>query len=97
MYGIIRTLQAQPGKKEALIKVWTETAATSLKRQPGLKNLYLLDKPNSDELLLVSIWETVAQAQAWQTSAAHQSAEAEVMTLAIGPPDIASYEVEVHL
>jgi len=97
MYATLRTISLHAGQREAFIAAWEQHASPHLRTFPGCQSVYLLAAPASDDVMLVSLWESEAAMQAWQSSEAHQQAHTHLAALWVTPPTLASYDVRLHV
>lgn len=97
MYANLRTISLHQGQREAFITAWEQRAAPHLRTFPGCQAVYLLAAPDSDDVVLVSLWEREAAMQAWHNSEAHQQAHTHLAALWVTPPTLAGYDVRLHV
>ena len=71
------------------------TAVHLVSRQPWFKGVYLMTKPNG-EFMVLNIWDTEAQANAWPQNPQHQQVVAQFMPLLTGAPMHDGYQVQAH-
>ena len=80
---------------EEIARIFQEQAVPLVSRQPGFKGVYLMTKPNG-EFMVVNIWDTEEQANAWPQNPEHQQVVAQLRPLLSGAPTRDSYEVRAH-
>lgn len=97
LYATLRTIHLSPEQRAAFIAVWEQRAAPHLRTFPGCQAVYLLTAPDSDSVVLVSLWQSETAMQAWQSNAAHQQAHAHLAALRVTPPPLAGYDVRLHV
>jgi heme-degrading monooxygenase HmoA len=76
-------------------KIFQEQAVPLVSRQPGFKGVYLMTK-SSGEFMVLNIWDTEAQANAWPQNPEHQKVVAQLRPLLTGTPAREGFEVRAH-
>jgi heme-degrading monooxygenase HmoA len=76
-------------------KIFQEQAVPLVSRQPGFKGVYLMTK-SSGEFMVLNIWDTEAQANAWPQNPEHQKVVAQLRPLLAGAPAREGFEVRAH-
>jgi len=76
-------------------KIFQEQAVPLVSRQPGFKGVYLMTK-SSGEFMVLNIWDTEAQANAWPQNPEHQKVVAQLRPLLAGAPAREGFEVQAH-
>lgn len=92
MYASVTTVQVQPDKVEELIRGYTEVAQ-SIPQVQGLKSARLLTDRTSGKVLILGLWETEADARAFETNPTFQQALAGLRDYLVGAPTREYYEV----
>jgi heme-degrading monooxygenase HmoA len=95
MFCLASKYQTSPENLGKVIRVFKEQAVSLVSRQPGFKGVYLMTKAAGD-LLVLNIWDTEAQANAWPQHPEHQKIVAQLKPLFTGPPARDGYEVSAH-
>jgi heme-degrading monooxygenase HmoA len=95
MFCLASRYQTSPESVREVGKIFKEQALPLVSRQPGFKGVYLLTKPTGD-LMVLNIWDTEAQANAWPQNPEHQKIAAQLKPLFKGPPSRDGYEVSVQ-
>lgn len=78
-----------------MIKAYREQAIPPVSRQPGFRGVYLMTKPDG-QFMVMNIWYTEAQANAWPQNPEHQKVVAQLRPLLSGAPVRDAYEVRTH-
>ena len=95
MFCLASRYETAPANLDGIVRMFREQALPLVSRQPGFKGLYLLTKPNG-EFIVLNIWDTEQQAEAWPANPEHQQIVAQLKLLLTGPPAREGYEVRAH-
>ncbi len=95
MYCLASKYQTSPESLSQVIRIFREQALPLVSRQTGFKAVYLMTKPAGD-LMVLNIWDTEAQANAWPQNTEHQKVVAQLRPLLKGTPTRDGYEVSAH-
>lgn len=92
MFCAVANDQALPENLDKLTKLFNEKSIPLQKKWPGFRGVYLVAKP-SGEFMILGMWDSEEQANAWLASPEHIALGGQVDALTIRPPDIGSYNV----
>ena len=95
MFCLASRYQTLAERLDKVAQIFREQAVHSVSRQPGFKGVYLMTKPNG-EFMVLNIWDTEAQANAWPQNPQHQQVVAQLMPLLTGAPMHDGYQVQAH-
>ena len=95
MFCSVSRYQTSPGNLGEVVKIFKEQAVPLVSRQPGFEGVYLMTKP-SGELMILNIWDTDEQVNAWPQNAEHQKVVAQLRPLFTGAPARDGYEVSAY-
>lgn len=95
MFCLASRYQTSPESLSQVIRIFKEQAVPLVSRQAGFKGVYLMTKPAGD-LMVLNIWDTEAQANAWPQNPEHQKVVAQLKPLLKGAPTRDGYEVSAH-
>lgn len=93
MHADIVTLSIQPGKVEEVVGLYRDMVGAVLKQQQGFKTVYLLRGSEPNKLVVVGLWETKANSEAWVNSGDYQELMGKAVGLLAGPPAAEGCEV----
>lgn len=93
MYARVATFQFQPDKLEQVTQIANESIVPTLRQQQGLKSLLTLLDRNTGKALLISLFETEADAKVGVTSGFVQEQAAKFASLLPKAPITEFYEV----
>lgn len=68
MYVSNRKLKIRFGRKQDFIDMWNTAVGTRLKRQKGFQTAFLLSSPDSDEIVIMTTWDSEADHKIWRAS-----------------------------
>ena len=95
MYCLASRYQTEPKNLREVSRIFGEQAVPLVSRQPGFKGVYLMTK-NSGDLMVLNIWDTEAQANAWPQHPEHQKIAGQLKPLFKGPPARDGYDVSTY-
>jgi len=95
MFCLASRYQAPPKNLDRVAQIFKEQAVPLVSRQAGFKGVYLMTKP-SGEFMVLNIWDTEEQANAWPQNSKHQEVAAQLKPLLSGAPVRDGYEVQAH-
>lgn len=97
MYARIVTSQLKPGTADQAIQVWRDKVLPTVKGAKGFKHGYMAGDRNSGKGVTVTLWETEADATAWNTSGKYAEAIAHFAQLFAAPPTQEQFEVFIEV
>ena len=97
MYTRIITTQLKPGTMDDVISIWREQVIPALQSVQGFKRGYLTGDRNTNKGVIVTFWETEADAAAQTSSGRYQQATEFFTHTFAAPPALEIYEVFVEL
>ena len=95
MFCLASRYQTSPQSLHKVAEIFQEQAVPLVSRQTGFKGVYLMTKPNG-EFMVLNIWDTEEQANAWPQNAEHQRIVAQLKPLLSGAPVREGYQVRAH-
>jgi len=95
MFCLASRYQTSPQNLDQVTKIFQEQAVPLVSRQRGFKGVYLMTKANGDFMVL-NIWDTEEQANAWPQNPEHQKVTAQLRPLLSSVPVRDGYEVRAH-
>jgi heme-degrading monooxygenase HmoA len=95
MFCLASRYQTSPQNLDQVTKIFQEQALPLVSRQQGFKGVYLMTKA-SGEFMVLNIWDTEEQANAWPQNPEHQKVTAQLRPLLSGAPLRDGYEVRAH-
>jgi heme-degrading monooxygenase HmoA len=95
MFCLASRYQTSPGSLAKVARIFQEQAVPLVSRRPGFKGVYLMVKP-SGEFMVLNIWDTEEQANAWPQNPEHQQVVVQLKPLLSGVPVRDGYEVRAH-
>jgi heme-degrading monooxygenase HmoA len=96
MVARVTTLQLQPGKLDAFLRIFQDAIAPATAAQPGFGGITLLTDPQLGKVVAVGLWGSEADLLASE-HAADPTTPAEVDGLLIMPPLHVSYDVGLQV
>ena len=95
MFCLASRYQTSPKSLDEIARIFKEQALPLVSRQKGFKGVYLMTKSNG-EFMVLNIWDTEEQANAWPQNPEHQKVAAQLKPLLSGAPARDGYEVRDH-
>lgn len=95
MFCLVSRYQTLPENLAKIAQIFREQAVPLVSRQLGFEGVYLLTKPDG-QFMVLNIWETEEQANAWLQNPQHQQIVAQLRPMLSGAPMRESYQVQIH-
>ncbi len=97
MYCLAMRYQAEPKNLDEIARIIKDEVVPLVSRQPGFKGVYLLTKP-SGIFMILNMWDTEEQANAWPQNPQNQEIAARIRALLSGIRSTArdGYDVRVQ-
>jgi heme-degrading monooxygenase HmoA len=95
MYARVTNIRFPPKMKAEMASV-TRGLAPILEQQRGFKGLQVLTDPSAGEGIIVSLWETEADAEASETTSSYIGRMSLMSSLLYGPLVTKTYEASVR-
>lgn len=95
MFCLVSRCQTSAQNLDQVSKIFQEQAMPLVSQQRGFKGVYLMTRPSGDFMVL-NLWDTEEQANAWPQNPAIQPFLAQLKTLLSGAPVRDGYEVRAH-
>jgi heme-degrading monooxygenase HmoA len=95
MFCLASRYQTKSESLGEVAQIFQKQAVPLVSRQPGFRGVYLMTKPTG-EFMVLNIWDTEQQANAWPQNPEHQKVVAQLKPLLIGAPTRESYEVRAQ-
>ena len=95
MFCLASRYQTSPQNLDQVAKIFQDQALPLVSSQLGFKGVYLMTKSSGDFMVL-NIWDTEEQANAWPQHPEHQKVVAQLKPLLSGSPARDGYEVLAH-
>lgn len=93
MYGRVTTFQVQPGKMDEANQIAIESILPAIRQQTGLKSFIALQDRGTGKSILVSVFETEADAKSGLSGGFVQQQVAKIAPLLAETPTTEFYEV----
>jgi heme-degrading monooxygenase HmoA len=95
MFCLASRYQTSSESLPKVVQLFKTQALPLVSRQPGFRGVYLMTKPNG-EFMVLNIWDTEEQANAWPQNPEHRNISAQLKPLLSGAPGRDGYEVGAH-
>lgn len=95
MFCLASRYQTSPRSFDEVARIFREQALPLVSRQPGFKGVYLMTKPDG-QFMVLNIWETEEQANAWPQNPQHLEVVAKLKPLLSGAPVRDGYHVQAY-
>jgi heme-degrading monooxygenase HmoA len=95
MFCLASRYQTSQQNLDQVAKIFKEQAVPLVSRQGGFKGVYLMTKSSGDFMVL-NIWDTEEQANAWPQHPEHQKVVAQLKPLLTGSPARDGYDVRAY-
>jgi len=97
MYARVVTTHIQADKIDEAIEVWRDKVIPTIKGAKGFKSSYMTGDRHSGKGVVFSLWETEADATAWNTSGKYQEVIGHFAKLFTAPPTQEQFEVFIQV
>jgi heme-degrading monooxygenase HmoA len=97
VYARIITSQLKPGTLQEATSIWRESIVPSLKNTQGFRGGYMNSDPHTGKGMVVTLWETQADANAMNSSGQYQESIALFANLLESKPNLELLEVTVQV
>lgn len=93
MYVRTRRLDALPDTQGEAGRIWQESIIPTLQKQKGFRHIYAAGNQQNGKILMVFVWDSKADSEAWLAQPEVQKSFAPLAALATSPPVTDEYEV----
>jgi heme-degrading monooxygenase HmoA len=95
MFCLASRYQTDAKNLGEIVRIFKEQALPLVSRQKGFKGVYIMTKP-SGEFMVLNIWDTEEQANAWPQNPEHLKIVAQLKPMLTGAPVRDGYEVRAY-
>jgi heme-degrading monooxygenase HmoA len=95
MFARLTIVPIDPNKKEKAVALYRDSVIPAMRMQKGYRQAFLLDSDNSDDSIMVSVWDSEKDAVANEKSGYYQSQIDTFKGLFAAQPKIKGYKVIV--
>jgi heme-degrading monooxygenase HmoA len=93
VYCAVARSLSSPENLDKFARIFNEQSIPLQERMPGFKGAYMFAKSNG-EIMVLSIWDSENQANAWLSSPDHMGLSEQIGPLTnYAPPEVDSYDV----
>lgn len=96
MYARLVIAYAKPRMIDEIIKIDRDFVFPAEKKQKGFKSSYIFTNRDTNKGMAISLWETEADAIAWETSGTFRELSMKLMPYFFGVPILEGYEVSLQ-
>lgn len=93
MYARVTTVSIQLDKVAETTRIYNESILPAIKAASGNRGVYLLIDPASGKGMSITLWNTQADGESYDSSGAYREQVAKVAPFFAAPPSLATYEV----
>jgi quinol monooxygenase YgiN len=93
MHACVTTVSVQPDKVAETTRIYNESVVPVIKAANGNRGVLLLVDPASGKSISITLWNSEADGQAYDTSGTYREQVAKISAFFAGPPSLATYEV----
>jgi heme-degrading monooxygenase HmoA len=97
MHARVVTSQLKPGSVDQAIQIWGDQVMPTLKSAKGFKRGYMSGDRHSGKGVVFTLWETEADATAWNTSGKYAEVIAHFAQHFAAPPTQEQFEVFIEV
>lgn len=85
MYAAVTRFNVLPGKIEDAVRLMEESLP-ALQREPGHRGAFFLTNEAANEVVVIGLWETASDADAWMTHSGAGAAQRERFRALVAAP-----------
>ena len=93
MFARVTTVSIQPDKIADATRVFNESIIPAVKAGAGNRGIMLLLDPATGKGMSISLWNSEAEGQAYDSSGSYREQVAKVAPFFSAPPTLATYDV----
>jgi heme-degrading monooxygenase HmoA len=93
MYARATTVSVQLDKVAETTRIYNESILPAIKAASGNRGVYLLIDPASGKGMSITLWNSQAEGEAYDSSGTYREQVAKVAPFFSAPPSLATYEV----
>lgn len=93
MIARVTSVSVQPDKVAEVTRIYNESILPTVKAASGNRGVFLLIDAASGKGMSITVWNTQADGEAYDSSGSYREQVAKVATFFSAPPSLASYEV----
>ena len=97
MFARVISSHIVAGKRDEAARHWQEAVVPNTSKQPGFRGAYLMSEPEGTRSIVITLWETEADAKRVDTSGSYQQAVNAMNAFLMGQPTVEIYEVNVQV
>jgi heme-degrading monooxygenase HmoA len=95
MHARVTTVQLRPDKVDDSIALYQQEILPVITAQPGYQGVYLFTDRATGNGVSITLWNSEAEAQAYETSGTYRQLVAKLAPNFAAPPTLATYDVSV--
>ena len=93
MYARVTSVSVQLDKVAETTRIYNESILPAIKAAAGNRGVFLLIDPATGKGLSITVWNSQAEGEAYDSSGTYREQVAKVAAFFSGPPSLATYEV----
>jgi heme-degrading monooxygenase HmoA len=93
MHARVTTVSIQLDKVAETTRIYNESILPAIKAASGNRGVYLLIDPASGKGMSITLWNSQAEGEAYDSSGTYREQVAKVAPFFSAPPSLATYEV----
>ncbi len=97
MHAGMTTFQVQPGKMGEAVRTYLGSVVPAMRKQQGFRGVLVLTDPETEDGHAITLWETEADAVAFESSGTYREQVAKLGGLLAEPPARSVYEVSIQM
>ncbi len=93
MHARVTTVSVHPDKVAETTRIYNESILPAIKAASGNHGVFLLIDPTSGSGISITLWNTQADGEAYDSSGTYREQVAKVAPFFSAPPSLATYDV----
>ena len=96
MHARLTSVAIQPDKIDEASRIYRDSIIPAVQQQKGNKAAYLLVDHATGKGVSITLWDSEADAQAYESSGSYREQVGKVAQFFTSPPSLATYTVTAH-
>ncbi len=96
MFARVTTVDVQPSNADQVSSIYQSNIVPTIKAQQGNQGVYLLVDRATGHGISITLWDSLANAQAYESSGSYREQVAKVAQFFTSAPSLATYDVTAH-
>ncbi|HEV7127913.1 MAG TPA: antibiotic biosynthesis monooxygenase [Ktedonobacterales bacterium] len=96
MHARVTTVAIDPARAAEATQIYQNNVIPAIQGLKGFKGAYLLQNPATGQGISITMWDSEADGQAYESNGTYREQVAKLAALFTSAPSLATYEVGAH-